>query len=52
MVLFKAALCKSGFNECLLFDIHGFEPSHKLKIKFVFHYHAITFQLSRIIKGY
>ena len=33
--LFKAALCKSGFNERLLFDIHGFKPSHKLTIKLV-----------------
>ena len=24
------------------FDIDGFKPSHKLKIKFVFHYHAMT----------
>ena len=33
------------------FDIHGFKPSHKLTIKFVFHYHTMTFQLSRITKA-
>ena len=33
------------------FDIHGFKPSHKLKIKFVFHYHGMTFFLSRITKA-
>ena len=48
MVLFRAALCKSGCNECLLF---GFKPSHKLKIKFVFHYHVMTFHLGIITKS-
>ena len=28
------------------FDIHGFKPSPKLTIKFVFHYHAMTSQFS------
>ena len=34
------------------FDIHGVKPSNKLTIKFVFHYHAMTFQLSIIKAGY
>ena len=33
------------------FDIHGFKPSNKLTFRFVLHYHAMTFQLSRITKA-
>ena len=39
---FQAFFVREISMHVYCFDIHGFKPSNKLTIKFVFHYHAMT----------